>query len=228
MNEKTEFDSAFCNVKYIKDDNIVFLTWKQFARLNDYREPTTFALELLKKFPHSNFIVDALNGFDDEEADAKWVKTKWLPAMAKTDCEYAVFIVANADKLNDEMSMWAKEFGKYFAVVNVSSYDEAVKSINTRMLVNVKYTVKPGKRDEFLEKVIENKIMKASREEPGNAKYEYFKPLDSDDVLFLMEMWVNTKAQALHGKTSHFEKLQALKQEYVSDVSIEKFIINKI
>ena len=46
--EKNEFDSEYCNVKYISKDNTVFLTWKKFCCYHDYRKPTTFALELWK------------------------------------------------------------------------------------------------------------------------------------------------------------------------------------
>ena len=97
-----------------------------------------------------------------------------------------------------------------------------------RILVNVNYQIKPGKRDEFLEKVIQNDIIAASRAEPGNDKYEYFKPVDSEESLFLMEMWVSNKAQAAHGKTEHYQRLQSLKKEYVTNVTIEKYSITAI
>jgi len=58
-----EFDSEFSNVKYMAEENIVLLTWKKFCCYDDYRNPTTFALELLKKYSNSNFVVDARNGF---------------------------------------------------------------------------------------------------------------------------------------------------------------------
>lgn len=45
---KNEFDSEYCNVKYVEKDNVVFLTWKKYCSHDDYRTPTTFAVELLK------------------------------------------------------------------------------------------------------------------------------------------------------------------------------------
>lgn len=54
--EKNEFDSEFGNVKYMAEDNIAFLTWKKFCCYDDYRKPTIFALELLKKYPNSCFL----------------------------------------------------------------------------------------------------------------------------------------------------------------------------
>lgn len=57
MNSKSEFDSEFCNVRYMENDNVVLLSWKKFARINDYRRPTLFALNLLKEHSHSNFVI---------------------------------------------------------------------------------------------------------------------------------------------------------------------------
>ncbi|WP_224038182.1 putative quinol monooxygenase [Clostridium gelidum] len=99
--------------------------------------------------------------------------------------------------------------------------------MNECLLVNVTYTIKQGKREEFFNKVNEMRIVKDSRKEPGNIKYEYFFQVESEDKLFLMEMWVNDVAQSMHGKTEHYKKLQLLKEEYVTDVNIEKYNISK-
>jgi quinol monooxygenase YgiN len=228
MNSKLEYDSEYCTVRYMENDNVVFLTWKKFARLDDYRKPTLFALDLLKQYPHSNFVVDARNGFEDDKEDVKWGFSELLPSMAKTDCKYVIFIMQKADDIQGEMDMWTKEFGKYFAVVKVNSFEQAVSKIHNRILVNVRYTFKLAKRDEFLEKVNEQEIIINSKAEPGNYQYEYYKPVDSENILFLMEMWVSSEAQAAHGKTEHYQRLQALKKEYVTDVTIEKYIVNAI
>jgi quinol monooxygenase YgiN len=133
-----------------------------------------------------------------------------------------------ADDIQDEMDMWTKKFGKYFAVAKVNSYEQAISKIHNRILVNVKYSIKPGKRDEFLEKVNEQGIVIHSKAEPGNYQYEYYKPVDSENVLFLMEMWVSSEAQAAHGKAEHYQRLQALKKEYVTDVAIEKYNVTAL
>lgn len=62
MTMKDNSHSEFCQVDYVKSDNVVLLSWKKFARLDDYREPTLFALNLLRQHPQSNFVVDARNG----------------------------------------------------------------------------------------------------------------------------------------------------------------------
>lgn len=228
MNSKLEYDSEYCNVRYIENDNVVFLAWKQFARLDDYRKPILFALDLLKHYPNSNFVVDARNGFEDDKEDVTWGFTELLPNMAKTDCKFVIFIMQKTDYIQAEMDLWTKEFGKYFTVTKVNNYEQAISSIHNRILVNVRYSIKPGKRDEFLNKVNEQGIEVDSKAEPGNYQYEYFKPLDSDNDLFLMEMWASGEALAAHANTKHYQRLQSLKTEYVIDTTIEKYNISTL
>ena len=96
---------------------------------DDYRNPTTFALELLKKYPNSNFVVDARNGFEDEKGDTEWGFSVLLPAMSNTDCKNVVFIMNEVNEIEEEMDMWTKEFMKYFTVEKVKCYEDAVKFI---------------------------------------------------------------------------------------------------
>ncbi|MBC3887385.1 hypothetical protein GH810_03560 [Acetobacterium paludosum] len=223
MNSQSEFNSEFCNVRYMESDNVVLLTWKKFARINDYREPTHFALQLLQQHPQSNFVVDARNGFEDDPEDVKWGFSELLPSMAKTDCQFVILIMEKAAAIEDEMDMWTKELGKYFAVIKVQSYQQAIRQMKDGLLVNVRYTVKPGKRNAFLEETSRQGIISESRTEPGNIKYEYYIPVESENDLFLMEMWVSSEAQAAHGKTAHYKMLQALKEEYITAITIEKY-----
>ena len=130
MDSKIEFDSEFCNVKYIKKDNIAFITWKKFCYLDDYRKATMFALVLTKQYPNSNFVIDARNGFEDDKADVEWGFSVLLPDMAKSDCKKCIFIMNDTSDIEGEIDMWTREFMKYFEVKKVFSYDEAVKSAN--------------------------------------------------------------------------------------------------
>lgn len=225
MNNQTIFDSEYCHVEYMESDHAILLAWKKFARLDDYRKPTLFALDLMRQFPHSSFIIDARNGFEDDKADVEWGFSELLPNMAKTTCKYVILIMQQITDIEYEMDMWTKELQKYFAVSKAESYEQAIHKINTRLLVNVTYTIKPDKRDEFLDKVKEQQIIRDSKAEPGNFKYEYYIPVDSLNTLFLMEIWACSEAQLLHGQTEHYAKLQNLKKEYVTDVAIEKYEI---
>lgn len=128
--QKNDYSSPYCTVNYIAEENIVFLVWKQFCCGEEYRAPTLFAVDLLRRFPNSTFVTDARNGFEDSKEDVAWGFSKLLPAMAKTECKQAIFIMNQINEIEEEMDMWTKEFLKYFAVKKVTSYDEAVALIH--------------------------------------------------------------------------------------------------
>jgi Uncharacterized conserved protein len=223
-----EFDSEFCNVKYIEKDKVVLLTWKKFACGDDYRKPTTFAWELLKENVGSKFIVDARNGFEDEKADVEWGFSVLLPGVAQTTCKMVCFIMDQVNDIEEEINLWTKEFGKYFAVIKASDYENALEKMKRLLMVNVRYHIRKGKRDEFYNKVKEQGIIKSSKEEPGNYKYDYYVPKNSDDDICLMEIWTNEQTQKMHGFTEQYQKLTILKQEYVESVEIEKYWITEV
>ena len=97
--------------------------------------------------------------------------------------------------------------------------------MNEQILLEVHYTIQPGKRDEFCQKVIEAGIADASRKEKGNLKYDYYIPLDSDDEVCLIELWENPQAQLEHKTLSHFQKLGELKEMYVENTVITTYYL---
>jgi quinol monooxygenase YgiN len=218
-----EFDSEFCNVKYVEKHNVVLLTWKKFCCFEDYRKPTTYALDLLRRFPKSNFIVDARNGFEDVKEDVEWGFSTLIPQMAETDCKYVVFIMSRIENIEEEMDMWTREFGKYFGVCRADSFEDAIKAMSSELLLHVIYRIKEGKRDEFIKMVEDSGIITASRQEPGNLLYQYYYPIDNNNCVLLTEAWTNVNAQVAHGKTEQYKKLSEIKIEYVEEVIIKKY-----
>ncbi|MEA4807224.1 putative quinol monooxygenase [Acetobacterium wieringae] len=93
------------------------------------------------------------------------------------------------------------------------------------LLLNVTYTTKPGKRTEFIKTLTQLGVVEQSKQESGNIRYDYFYPLNSDDQLYLVEIWEDSKALALHTQTEHYKQLQSCKNEYLMHTQIEKFYI---
>lgn len=223
------YNSEFCIVTYVPKDNIILLIWKKFCNGEDYRNPVKNALELLKAHVGSNIVVDARNGFEDDKEDVEWAFSEFIPEMAKTDCKKVVFIMNEVNKIEAEMDMWMKEFSKYFKVIRVSSYDEAINILRyeeDQIVMHVTYMVKSGKRDEFYRKLRDNGIVEGSKREKGNLQYDYYYPVDNENEILLLEIWKDLEAQRLHTNTEHFKLLQELKKEYVIDVQIEQFYVN--
>lgn len=122
-------ESDFCRVEYREEDGAVFLTWKQFCRLEDYRRPARFALELLQEHPGSFFVIDARNGFEDDPADVEWGFSFLLPEMARAGCRGVAFVLCEAGEIEEEMNMWEREFLRYFPVEKAGSYPAALKKL---------------------------------------------------------------------------------------------------
>ena len=93
------------------------------------------------------------------------------------------------------------------------------------IVLNVTYKCKKDLRDEYLERIMAEGIDKASREEAGNLKYDYYYSADDDDELFLLEKWKDAEAFEEHKKLPHFARLQELKAEYLENTVIERYEI---
>ena len=217
-----EFISEYASVTYSEEDKVVCLVWKKPAYLDNYREPAMFALELLRGHSGSNFVVDARKGFEDDKRDVEWGFNYLLPEMAKTSCRFFSFIMNEVNAIEEEMDMWTLEAGKYFAVTRAEDYEGALRSMRECMLVNVVYVIKDGKREEFIEKFLTEKIAHKSRQEPGNLKYEISLSVECENEVFLTEIWTNEMEQKRHAKTPHYATLTELKKSYVTEVSIRK------
>lgn len=125
------FDSQYGKVQYIEKDNVILLTWKEKCSYDDYRNTTLAALSGLHNYAHSNFVVDARNGFEDEKEDVEWGFEVLLPAMSETNCKAVVFIMEEVNDIEEEMDMWTKEFMRYFKVIKVDSYAKAIIALST-------------------------------------------------------------------------------------------------
>ena len=226
MEKEKIFNSEYAKVEYVEKDNIVFLTWKQEAHYENYRQPTAFALELLRKYRNSQFVVDARNGFEDTGEDVAWGMEYLLPEIGKTTCKYICFILQDSrTDLKDEMDMWTLAFGKYLAVTKADSYSAALESFRCNIWADVRYRVKAGYRQEFVEKLLENHIAEKSRQEPGNVKYEMLMPIDAEDEVILSEIWTNKVEQQRHALSAHYAILGELKKQYVEEVTIVAYAI---
>lgn len=91
------------------------------------------------------------------------------------------------------------------------------------LVFNVTFRCRPGMRDEFLEKIRAEGIQDASRAEAGNLQYDYFIPVDQSDDLFLVEKYRDEEAVAAHVRQAHVARLVELKEQYVTDLILEKY-----
>ncbi|MDR0490557.1 MAG: antibiotic biosynthesis monooxygenase [Oscillospiraceae bacterium] len=84
------------------------------------------------------------------------------------------------------------------------------------LIVTGTYKIKPGMREEFLKKVIDQGIYAEFLKENGNLSYNYFFPYGNDDDVYFVEQWENMAAWDAHKAAPNTAKLQPLKDEYMT------------
>ena len=93
------------------------------------------------------------------------------------------------------------------------------------IVLNVTYRCKPGMREAFLERIMAEGLDEKSRMETGNLKYDYYLPFKDNGELLLLEKWKDADALADHGKQPHFQRIGELKDDYVTETVIEKYMV---
>lgn len=90
------------------------------------------------------------------------------------------------------------------------------------LLLNVYYKMKPDSKEIFLRKLDEEKIRESTMNENGNLKYDFYPSFKSDEII-LVEKWESEACLDSHRNQPHFQKLVALKNEYVVKTIIESY-----
>ncbi len=126
MHSHKEYDSEFCSVKYVENENVVLMTWKKLCRGEDYKKPALFAMNLLMNCPDSDLFIDARNGFECESTDISWSIETLVPQMAESECLTIIFIVNSLSERMEYLDEWTKVFEKYFKVARATSFQDAV------------------------------------------------------------------------------------------------------
>jgi GTPase SAR1 family protein len=116
--------SEFSDVKYLEDLNVVFVKWKKFCCIDDYRKPLLYALDIMKNHNNCHYVADTREGFENDPEDTKWLFEKWLPEVASTTCKAIFFIIDNDNKLKEELEGQSVELKKQFNVHYCFGLDE--------------------------------------------------------------------------------------------------------
>ena len=122
------YASEFCDVKYDKKLNTVFVKWKKFCCQDDYRAPLLFALDIMREYDGCQYVADTRDGFENEPADTQWLFDVFLPQTALTTCKMIIFIITEDRSLEKELEGQAVELRKFFSVNYCVNIDE-VKTI---------------------------------------------------------------------------------------------------
>ena len=82
-----------------------------------------------------------------------------------------------------------------------------------------------GKREAFVERVKEEGILSAIRNEDGCIKYDYYFSEGDEKELLLVEAWESKRHQEIHITQPHMTKLRELKDDYILSTTLKEFEI---
>lgn len=100
--------SEYCDVNYNETYNIVFVKWKKFCCIEDYRKPLEFALDIIKQYK-CDYVADTRDGFENIPEDTKWVADYFMPKAAEYGCRCIYFIIDENNTLKDELEGQQKD-----------------------------------------------------------------------------------------------------------------------
>lgn len=100
--------SEYCDVNYNETYNIVFVKWKKFCCMEDYRKPLEFALDIIKQYK-CDYVADTRDGFENIPEDTKWVADYFMTKAAEYGCTCIYFIIDENNTLKDELEGQQKD-----------------------------------------------------------------------------------------------------------------------
>ena len=96
------YSSKYCDVKYEQEYNVVFVTWKEFCCMDDYRKPLEYALEIIKEHK-CDYVADTRSGFENIAEDTAWVADYFMPKAVEYGCKCIYFIIDENNTLKEEL-----------------------------------------------------------------------------------------------------------------------------
>ena len=88
--------------------------------------------------------------------------------------------------------------------------------------LSVNYFAKPGRREEFLRRIVEDGILAAIRAEEGCLRYDYYLSCQNEDEILLLEEWDTAEHQRTHMGQEHMKRLRVIKDDCIADTQLHK------
>ncbi|MBR5515834.1 MAG: antibiotic biosynthesis monooxygenase [Clostridia bacterium] len=86
--------------------------------------------------------------------------------------------------------------------------------------IYVKFECLPGKREAFVEKMKDEGVLEAIRNEKGCVKYDYYFSESDTNELILIEQWESKEHQQIHIEQPHMEAMRSFKDDYIVDTKL--------
>ena len=92
------------------------------------------------------------------------------------------------------------------------------------IILHVYFYCKPGMAEGYVRALKESGLQAKVRAEDGCIQYDYHLSLEEKDVVVLLEKWSSAAALEKHLAQPHMAEIRALKDQYVEESKLEKFV----
>lgn len=93
--------------------------------------------------------------------------------------------------------------------------------------INIYYSGLNGNARKFAEEMLSSGVVDKIRAEEGNLKYEYFFPMNDNEVLLLIDSWENQDALDSHHASPMMQRIIELREEYNLTMRVERYITDE-
>jgi len=90
--------------------------------------------------------------------------------------------------------------------------------------INIYYSGVNGNARKFAKEMIDRGIVDKIRKEEGNLRYEYFVPLDDDNMILLIDSWINQEAIDVHHQSEMMREIALLRDKYDLHMRVERYV----
>ena len=85
-----------------------------------------------------------------------------------------------------------------------------------------------GNARAYAEEMEASGIAESIRKEPGNLRYQYFRPLDDPETVLLIDSWTDQAAIDAHHASPMMARLAALREKYDLHMKAERYVSEEI
>jgi len=116
------YNSDYCQVHYDENHNVVYVKWKKFCCMEDYRAPLEYALEIIKQH-RCDYVADTRDGFENIPEDTAWVAEYFMPKAVEYGCSCIWFIIDSQNSLKEELEGQQADSGSIIQFRYIYSLD---------------------------------------------------------------------------------------------------------
>lgn len=93
--------------------------------------------------------------------------------------------------------------------------------------VNIYYSGVNGNAKKFAEEMVSKGIVNDIRAEDGNLRYEYFFPMEDQEMVLLIDSWKDQHSIDVHHASPMMAKITELREKYDLHMKVERYVSDK-